>query len=216
MEIGFKSGMLTYLEDIGSVRNNSGEFQRMVKCRCICDKITLVPRAKMLAGKAVSCGCSKIYNNVVHTHKVRSSAKERYVWSKMKSRCLCPTDSNYVNYGGRGITLCDKWLSYAGFIEDMGSSYKEGLSLDRIDNNGNYCKENCRWTDRTTQSYNKRKLSTNKSGKTGVCWNKSASLWVVYFSIDKTKKYIGSFNYLWDAIYTRMQKEQEFYGYVKD
>ena len=76
-------------------------------------------------------------------------------WASMIGRCSRPTDSYYADYGGRGIDVCEKWLSFAGFVEDMGER-PEGRTLDRIDGNKGYCKENCRWATSTEQARNKR------------------------------------------------------------
>jgi hypothetical protein len=78
------------------------------------------------------------------------------VWSTMKARCNNPKSQGYKNYGARGIKICDKWLEFKGFYEDMYSGYEKGLSIERVDNNGNYEKENCVWADIKTQSKNKR------------------------------------------------------------
>lgn len=77
------------------------------------------------------------------------------VWHSMKSRCDNPTTSGYYRYGGRGISYTNRWKTFEGFYEDMGGTYKKGLTLEREDTNGNYCKENCVWIEKKYQSWNK-------------------------------------------------------------
>lgn len=93
--------------------------------------------------------------NITH----RKSSSDLYKkWAGMKRRCLNKNEIQYHNYGGRGIKVCDKWLKFEGFAEDMESTFKKGLSLERIDVNGNYCKENCKWIPLSEQSRNRRNV----------------------------------------------------------
>lgn len=79
-----------------------------------------------------------------------------WVWKAMKARCNNKNNKGYKNYGGRGIYYTSSWEEFKGFYKDMFSSYKRGLTLERIDNNGNYCKENCKWILKSDQSKNRR------------------------------------------------------------
>lgn len=78
------------------------------------------------------------------------------IWRSMKDRCLNPNSKYYRHYGGRGISVCEKWLRFPGFQKDMFPTYKEDLTIDRVDVNGNYCKENCKWSTRKEQTRNRR------------------------------------------------------------
>ena len=85
-----------------------------------------------------------------------SSAREYNIWAMMRQRCTNPNAANYVNYGGRGITVDPRWAKYANFIADMGPAPSEKHTLDRLDNDGPYCPENCAWSDVEDQQNNRR------------------------------------------------------------
>jgi len=99
-------------------------------------------------------GCTKLKKR----NKNNPEWKANYIWLSMRARCFNQNRKDYKNYGGRGITVCDRWLGKNGFqnfLEDMGLPPK-GTTLDRIENSENYCKENCRWATRKQQNRNKR------------------------------------------------------------
>jgi hypothetical protein len=91
-------------------------------------------------------------------------------WCDMKRRCLDPLRQGYENYGGRGIKVCERWLFFGNFLQDMGECPK-GLTLERIDNNKGYYKDNCKWATRAEQSRNKREYKNSTSGVRGVAKN---------------------------------------------
>lgn len=142
---GRKFGKLTVLKFYSKI-GNAYHWQ----CICECGNITVVSRSNL--NKAKGCGCLITTN----THPQKANTKLNNVYYNMRKRCLNSKSKSYVDYGGRGIKICNAWMTYEGFLNDMAHTYKEGLSLDRIDVNGNYCKENCRWVDKKTQANNTR------------------------------------------------------------
>lgn len=101
-----------------------------------------------------------------------TKTKVHMAWRQMKKRCLNPKCAMYKHYGGRGITICERWLSFDNFFADMGHP-PEGMSLERVDNEGNYCPENCKWATRIEQLNNTRK--TRKVSINGI--SKSLTEW---------------------------------------
>ncbi len=98
-------------------------------------------------------------NSLKHGYGTQKTREYR-IWLLMRSRCNNPKHKSYHNWGGRGIRVCEEWNDFLVFLNDMGLS--NGLSIDRIDNNGNYCKENCRWATTKQQSQNKRRHGNQK------------------------------------------------------
>lgn len=125
-------------------------------CRCDCGAVRSYPGSELRTGRTVSCGCKKKIEPPSKTHG-ESKTKLYNVWKTMRRRCYAKTSNRYSYYGGRGISVCDDWAKYENFRDwSYSHGYVEGLSLDRIDNDGDYCPENCRWVDMKTQSNNRR------------------------------------------------------------
>lgn len=141
----------------------------MWSCYCACGNKTTVRGINLKCGTTKSCGCLQKESI---TKLGMSSTKIYGVWSSMKARCDNPNGMGYKNYGGRGISYEKSWETFTGFYKDMFKGYEEGLTLERIDVNGDYCRNNCTWIPRENQSRNLRKFCTNTSGKTGVANNR--------------------------------------------
>lgn len=123
------------------------------ECLCDCGKPCVVSAYHLLRGNWNSCGCQR---GVVHGHARRGNKRTEYIiWCSMHKRCFNPNCPSYPRYGGRGITVCDEWSSFACFLSDMGSR-PEGHCLDRIDNDKGYSKDNCRWASYQLSGENKR------------------------------------------------------------
>lgn len=149
---GERFGHLVAIRKTGKTKHNHSLW----KCVCDCGGTKITALQSLRSGSTKSCGClhREIFKKIVTKHGM-CYIKGYSSWRCMNSRCYNPKDISYHNYGGRGITVCKRWLDIKNFIFDMGER-PEGLTLERINNDKGYCKENCKWATYTEQSRNKR------------------------------------------------------------
>lgn len=154
--VGKKYGRLLVIEKTTPLNGHTRWL-----CKCDCGNECIVHGISLKTGNTISCGCYKEENAKRLYSTVRQNDKHLYaVWNGIKQRCRNKNNKAYHNYGGRGIDIADEWAdNYETFYKwAIKNGYKKGLEIDRIDNNGNYCEENCRFTTKTIQANNKRNV----------------------------------------------------------
>jgi hypothetical protein len=156
---GDRYGMLTIISEAPMQKT-----KRMMQCICECGNTTTTTLNSLRSGNTASCGC--LVRNTIgvlkKTHGMSGTRVHR-IWRAMLTRCTNPHTTAWPYYGGRGINVCSRWLEFSNFYEDMGEP-PNGCSIDRIDNDGPYCADNCRWADSKTQSRNRGRNDQKKQG----------------------------------------------------
>ena len=207
---GQKFGRWTVIRRASDYISPKGVKKIRYHCRCDCGNESDVQAIALTTGKSKSCGCLQLewayeIGNRPKKHGMKHTRLYR-VWSNMHVRCYNKTNSRYSQYGGRGITMCDEWLGTDGFQNfynwAMENGYQEDLTIDRIDNDGNYCPENCRWTDNKSQSNNR--SNNRRIVVDGV--DKTVAEWAEQINVSKKMLYKKSDSRIEEIIRARIRK----------
>lgn len=181
-------------------------------CKCDCGNEIIARQSNLVRGHHTSCGiygCKK-------TNKIHGMRQSDLYHKYYDIHTRCSRKDNPL-YGGRGISVCKEWSGPNGFIAfmewSMAHGYKEGLSLDRIDVNGDYCPENCRWTTLEIQAQNKRLLPSNKTGVAGVYLK--AGKYAAQISVQGKRIHLGTFETIPEATKARREAELKYWGWTK-
>lgn len=217
---GHVFGKLLIRLDLGLMQNKSKNYKtKMVIAECLncTNEIKGYILANLRSGKSKSCGClqKEIASKMLRQHG-KSRTTTYQIWLSMNRRCGNSSHRAYKNYGGRGITVCQRWReSFESFLEDMGER-PLNMQIDRINNNEGYYPENCRWATASENNFNRRTQENNKSGKSGVCWNKKRNKWCVQIVKDNKNYFLGRFENFDEAVKARKQAELSFFGCTKE
>ena len=209
------------IEDLGLMYATEGSKKKarygIYKCGfCGTEFKTLIYSVKRGATK--SCGCYK-KRRMSETHKTHGLKNTRLytIWGNIKARILNPKNERYNDYGGRGITICEEWLDIHNFYNwAIQNGYSDELSIDRIDNDGNYEPSNCRWTTQTIQCRNTRIQKNNISGYKGVSYNKRQGDYRAQIRVNLKSIHLGYFKTAIEAgvVYNNYIIENNLDGFI--
>lgn len=205
---GKKFGKLT------AIRKTDFRHHRSIVWVFLCDCGSTIERSpanvhcSMRRGLIPSCGCHLRGRYITHG---KTKSPEYRAWADMRQRCYRSNNPAYPDYGGRGIAVCEEWDSFEQFYVDMGPRPTPKHSIDRIDVNGNYCKENCRWGTKTQQAINRRLQKNNTSGVCGVTKLKKNGKYRAQIKIQSTTICLGEFLYFEDAVAARLAAEKLYF-----
>lgn len=192
--VGQRFSRLTVLDDF-KIQNNKTYWL----CKCNCGNEKYVRADSLKDGSIQSCGClmREVQKSCENKHKTHGLTKTKLhnVWGSMKRRCYNKNVSRYENYGGKGIKVCDEWQEFLPFYEwAIANGYQEGLTIERIDVNGNYEPSNCTWITMEEQAKNK----TNTTFLTYKGVTKRLVEWAKEYNIDRNNLRTRIFKCGWD------------------
>ena len=215
------SRLVVIKQDEDYISPNEKHYARWL-CECSCEEKNLISvlGSHLRSGAIQSCGClGKERRANVNAKHGKTNTRIYNVWKSMKNRCYNPNSEFYYCYGGKGVTMCNEWKEdFESFYNwSMNNGYKEDApfmecTIDRIDVNGNYCPENCQWTNKFVQAMNHSIQKNNTSGVRGVKWDSEAKKWYAQISIHNHRIYLGRFRDKNDAIIARLKAEFKYLG----
>jgi hypothetical protein len=186
MQLQYKPPLLIQQSTIPCGKQTAKNKSFKAIFECFCGEHFFACTKSVQNGRTYSCGC--LQEPLTSEYPMTKGLSQHpicRIWSSMMSRVHNPNNHKYPIYGARGIRVCVRWMNIDNFIKDMYPTYDPSLSLDRIDNNGNYEPSNCRWTTKSVQARNKRLIqSNNKSGYRGVTWDKRNNKWRASIGVD--------------------------------
>lgn len=187
---GKKFNRLTVIQRYGKDKQGNALWL----CLCSCGIEKLIPSNQLISGGTISCGCFNKEKSTTHGHYKDNQESQTHVsWHHMIDRCKNTKHHAYNRYGGRGINICARWQNFENFLKDMGKPPTKNHSIDRIDNNGNYCKFNCRWATKKEQARNRSNNSlVLYKGKT-----QCIAAWAEEFDIDYARLHQRIFRWHW-------------------
>ncbi len=202
--IGKRFGRLI-IYDIFYKKRNDGHNRRWCKCKCDCGNDKDVRAYDLFKGNTKSCGCYAREKSSfrLRTHNL-TNHKLYGVWVEMIRRCYNVKRKDYINYGARGIIVCEEWKDVENFMNwCLKNGWSDSLTIDRIDVNGNYEPNNVRFVNRHIQCVNQRLSIRNKSGYKGVSWSKLSRKWKSYIQVNRIQYELGSFKSKREALEAR-------------
>lgn len=181
-------------------------------CKCDCGNETVVEGSALKNGGVKSCGClSREVKSLRFKTHGKTQTKEFRVWLDMRKRCASKCGKPFLNYNSRGIRVCERWLnSFENFLEDMDPIPSINHSIERINNDGNYCSENCKWIPKKEQNFNQRIRKDNKFGIRNIYMIKQKKR--NCYSVNLGNKYIGLASTLEEAKNMRIAAELKYWG----
>lgn len=201
--LGKRFGRLVVVAEAGRTKYGNVIWE----CGCDCGRISIIETSNLSSGDTKSCGCLQRESRVTHG---LSKTPAYNSWIDMNQRCMNHKDTSFKHYGGRGIQICKEWLNFEAFFADMGER-PAGMTIDRINNDGNYEPGNCRWATRTQQNRNTRIHKKSKTGVPGVTIHKKNRRFRAGIYVNNKYIHLGYFVSLKGAKAARIAGEKQYW-----